>query len=182
MGLVDIKTVNTKILVELRYATTNNFTKQKVYNFSRCLLLPHVAKALDSVQKYLDQFDLRLKIWDGYRPLAAQYKFWSICPDERYVTDPKKGGRHPRGTAVDVTLVDKAGKELVMPTDFDDFTPKAGRDYQNISVLARTNRDLLRIVMENHGFMGIVGEWWHFDILDWRKYPVLDFDVNSYLR
>ena len=181
-GLVDLKSINPNIIIDLKYATSNNFTKQKVYNFNKCLVLYHVALELDAIQKYLDKLGLRLKIWDGYRPLLAQEKFWEILPDERYVTNPKNGGgRHTRGTTVDVTLVDKSGKELTMPTAFDDFSECAHRDYKQASREAMMNRDILRNVMEKHGFTGIVAEWWHFDCLDWRKYPVLKFDVNSYI-
>ena len=182
LGLVDIKSINPNIIVDLRYATTNNFTKQKVYNFTRCLVLKQVALKLDLVQKTLAKKGLGLKLWDGYRPVAAQEKFWSICPDERYVTNPKDGGRHTRGTTVDVTLVDKYGQELLMPTDFDDFTELAHRNYTKISSEVKSNRDLLRAVMEERGFTGIECEWWHFDYLDWRKSPPLSFDVNAYVE
>jgi D-alanyl-D-alanine dipeptidase len=117
---------------------------------------------------------LGLKIWDGYRPIAVQWKFWELMPDERYVSDPRKGGRHTRGTAVDLTLVTKNGQELLMPTAFDDFSGKASCDYMDAPVEAIKNRDLLRKIMEKHGFVGLVNLWWHFDLIGWRNHPPID--------
>ncbi len=172
--LVDIHTINPRIRVELLYATPRNFTGQVVYDFDRCFVREVVALALDAVQRALELQDLGLKIWDGYRPLSAQWKFWEIMPDERYVSDPRKGGRHTRGTAVDVTLVNAAGSELVMPTGFDDFSSRAHRDSREAPEEAIRNRELLREVMERHGFVGIESEWWHYDLVGWEKIPLID--------
>jgi len=172
--LVDIHIVNPRIQVELLYATPHNFTGQVVYDFDRCLVVQPVALALDAVQRALEPQGLGLKIWDGYRPIAAQWKFWEIMPDERYVSDPRKGGRHTRGTAVDVTLVDAAGEELVMPTGFDDFSARAHRDSRDASPEAIRNRERLRAVMEGHGFLGIESEWWHYDWAGWERFPLID--------
>lgn len=122
------------------------------------------------VQEELESIGLGLKIWDGFRPMAVQWKFWELVPDERYVSDPRKGGRHTRGTAVDVTLITKEGQELIMPSSFDDFSEKAHRNYQGASVEAIQNRELLEKVMEKHGFVGIPSEWWHFDFVGWEDY------------
>ncbi|HEY4255167.1 MAG TPA: D-alanyl-D-alanine dipeptidase [Chlamydiales bacterium] len=166
--------VNPKILVDLRYATTNNFTGKKVYDFEQCFLLKQVAANLNEVQKELELVGLGIKIWDGYRPLSAQWKFWEIMPDERYVSDPRKGGRHTRGTAVDLTLVDSRGLELLMPTLFDDFSEKAHRDHEDLPPEAMDHRDFLREVMEAHGFSGIETEWWHYDLVGWEQFPLIE--------
>jgi D-alanyl-D-alanine dipeptidase len=171
--LVDIQAVNPKIYIDLKYATADNFTGQAIYAFTQCLVLEPVAKALSEVQKELEQLGLGLKVWDGYRPLAAQWKFWEICPDPCYVSDPRKGGRHTRGTAVDVTLVNAEGQELVMPTAFDDFSEKAHSNYTGASEEAVRNRELLRNVMEKHSFTVLPTEWWHFDFKGWQDQPVL---------
>jgi len=172
--LVDIHAINPRILVDLRYATPHNFTGQIVYDFTRCFVVEPVATALDSVQQTLELQGLGLKIWDGYRPMAAQWKFWEIMPDERYVSDPRKGGRHTRGTAVDVTLVDGEGRELVMPTEFDDFSARAHRDSRDASAEAIENRERLRAAMEAHGFVGIDSEWWHYDLVGWEGFEIMD--------
>jgi len=172
--LVDIQTIIPTIQIDLKYATKDNFTGQIVYNFSCCLLHKDAALKLRDVQAEFESRGLGLKVWDGFRPMEAQWKFWKLVPDERYVSDPRKGGRHTRGTAVDLTLVTKAGQELLMPSAFDDFSEKAHRDYMGASEEAIRNRELLQEVMERHGFIGIPTEWWHFDLIGWKDYPPID--------
>jgi D-alanyl-D-alanine dipeptidase len=169
--LVDIQSFIPQIQVDLKYATPDNFTGQVVYDFNECLVLKEVAMNLCQVQEELEAQGLGLKIWDGYRPVAAQWKFWELVPDERYVSDPRKGGRHTRGTAVDITLITKEGKELLMPSAFDDFSEKAHRNYMDTSDEAIRNRELLEQVMEKHGFIGFPCEWWHFDLVGWENHP-----------
>lgn len=179
-GLVNVKDVIPTILLDIRYATTNNFTNQVIYKSAQCYLRPDVAQALLNVQNELQPMGYGLKIWDAYRPLSAQWKLWNIVPDERYVSDPRKGGRHTRATAVDVTLISlEDGSELEMPTEFDDFTEKAWRTYEgsDVSDQARTNMKFLESVMEKQGFKGLETEWWHFDYQNWQEYDVLDIEI-----
>lgn len=175
MELVNIQAVIPNIQVDLKYATSDNFTGQIVYEFCHCFLLKEAALKLAEVQAELDARGLGLKIWDGFRPVASQWKFWELFPDERYVSDPRKGGRHTRGTAVDLTLVTKEGQELLMPSAFDDFSEKAHRDYQGASEEAIRNRELLQDVMQRHGFVGLPTEWWHFDFIGWQEFPPIDW-------
>lgn len=168
--LVNIQSVIPNAQIDLKYATADNFTGQIVYNFHHCLLLKEAALRLRDVQDQLETMGLGLKIWDGFRPVAAQWKFWELIPDERYVSDPRKGGRHTRGTAIDLTLVTKDGQELVMPSDFDDFSEKAHRNYMEATQEAIKNRELLQRVMEQNGFTGLPTEWWHFDLIGWENY------------
>src|SRR6266496_1401556 len=125
----DLVEVTTTIPRDIRYATTNNFTHQKLYDTARCMLRPDAAKKLEAVQADAQQMGLSLKVYDCYRPLSVQKRMWAIVHDDRYVADPAKGSRHNRGAAVDLTLIDKNGAELTMPTPYDDFTEKAHRDY-----------------------------------------------------
>jgi len=176
LSLVDITTINSTILVDLRYATTNNFTKQKIYDSAICLVHKDAAQALHSVQKELAKRQLGIKIWDGYRPLSAQKKLWVLCPDSKYVCPPEKGARHTRGTAVDVTLVDlHTNQELLMPTEFDNFTQKAWSDNRELPEVVLNNRRLLHTVMVKHGFTSLKTEWWHFDLNNWQNYPVINY-------
>lgn len=177
--LVPIQSINPNIKIELIYATPENFTGEIVYNFHECLLHEKAAIQLGKVQEELEQMGLGLKVWDGYRPPSAQWKFWELVPDERYVSDPRKGGRHTRGTAVDLTLITSEGVELAMPTGFDDFSEMAHLDYQGASEEALKNRELLQNVMKKHGFEGIHTEWWHFDLKGWQEFPPIDLDVNE---
>lgn len=171
--LVDVKTIP-NVLVDLRYATVNNFTGVKIYQDEECYALDVVVEALSRVQQELERYGLGLKIFDAYRSMSAQWAFWNLIPDERYVSDPRKGGRHTRGTAVDITLVDlKTGIELEMPTPFDDFTENAWSTAETISDEAKKNRDFLIMIMHKHGFTVLPTEWWHFDYNNWEDFPSL---------
>jgi D-alanyl-D-alanine dipeptidase len=180
--VVDIQSINPNIRVELRYAMHNNFTGHCVYPewLTTCYVLRIVAEKLDLVQQDLEKIGFGLKVWDGLRTLSAQKSFWEICPDERYVAPPSKGGRHTRGTTVDVTLVYlQNDSEVSMPTEFDNFTEKAHRDYMDFSDEVLAHRNLLEDVMQRHGFKGLKTEWWHFDIENWQDYPPLEVDFSQ---
>ncbi len=178
-GFVNLKKYDYSIKLDIRYATENNFVKQKVYPSADCFLRKNVAHALSRVQNSLKMLGLRLKVYDCYRPLSVQKKFWEIMPDDRYVSDPKKGSKHNRGAAVDLTLIDKNGDEVEMPTPYDDFTEKAHRDYQGGSKLSLRHRKLLEDSMQKEGFTGIPTEWWHFDFKGWEKYPIEDIPFDK---
>ena len=172
--LVDIRSVNEKIAIDIRYATTNNFLKRKLYPVGRCLLREAVARTLSQVQDDLAKQGLGLKVYDCYRPLSVQKQMWAVFPDPNYVANPAEGSRHNRGAAVDITLVDHNGRELEMPTGFDDFTERAHRDYRGGSAQALKNRQLLEDVMKKYGFIPLATEWWHFDAPGWDKFSILD--------
>ncbi|VXD21124.1 putative peptidase [Planktothrix serta PCC 8927] len=178
--LVDIRSVNLNIRLDIRYATTNNFLNKKIYAVPRCLLRYDVAQRLSRVQQDLEQMGLGLKVYDCYRPLSVTRQMWEILPDSRYVANPARGSRHNRGAAVDLTLVDlRTGAELEMPTDFDDFTDKAARDYPGNSPQVRRNSDLLAVKMKQQGFISLITEWWHFDAPGWDQYGLLDIPLEN---
>ena len=156
---------------ELRYATADNFTGQVIYDFTDAYLRYSTVKKLAAVNEDLAQLGLALKIWDGFRPVSAQFRLWEVCPDPAFVANPQKGhSSHSRGSTVDITLVDTDGNELEMPTGFDDFSAKADRDYSDCTETAAAHAQLLEILMEKHGFRGYSAEWWHFSDTD--EYPV----------
>jgi len=173
-GMADISRTAPEIQVDLRYATPDNFFKQRFYTNTRALLRPATAKKLAAAQAEFSTRGCKLKIWDAFRPLRVQREMWKILPDSTYVANPDKGSRHNRGAAVDVTLVDQDGKELDMGTAFDDFSPRAHLDATGLSETARKNRKLLHEVMEKHGFKPLRTEWWHFDDADWEKYGLVE--------
>jgi zinc D-Ala-D-Ala dipeptidase len=177
--LTEIRKLDTTIILDIRYATTNNFTGKQVYEEARFFLRNESAIKILEVQKELKELGLSLKIFDGYRPLSVQKKFWEIMPDERYVADPKKGSRHNRGMAVDLTLADKNGNEIPMPTPYDDFTEKASRNYMDLPAQIIINRKFLEDIMVKYGFTGFPTEWWHFDYQGWEKFDVLDVDFKD---
>ena len=168
------------VLIELPYATENNYFKRRFYESNRCFLRRGVVEKLALVQSELNAQGLGLKIWDGYRPRSVQWEFWKVLPDPNYVADPRKGSRHNRGAAVDLTLIDlKSGKELAMPTGFDDFTPKAAADFKLVAPDVLKNRQTLQNVMTKHGFLIFPSEWWHFDAAGWEKYPLEDWKIPT---
>lgn len=156
---------------ELPYATENNFTGQVIYDFQDAYLRYGTVKKLKAVGDDLEEMGIYLKIWDGFRPVRAQFQLWEICPDAAYVANPNVGfSSHSRGNTVDLTIVDAEGKEFPMPTGFDDFSPKADRDYSDCTEEERNNAMILELIMEKHGFKGYAGEWWHYSDTD--SYPV----------
>ncbi len=182
-GLVRAGTIYPPPLEEVRYATTYNFTGHVLYPFPAVFLHKDAAAALQKVQEELATQGLGLKIYDGYRPLSVQAKMWQIVPDERYVSDPQKSkGKHTRGTAVDVALVDHMGNELRMPTTYDDFTEKAHRTSDKWSGEERANSLKLEAVMKKFGFEPFVYEWWHFDLAGWQNYPPLNISFDELAR
>jgi D-alanyl-D-alanine dipeptidase len=172
---VDIRRVDPSIVIDLRYAGPNNFTHRPLYSPGMPALVRFsVAQRLVLAQKYLKERGYGLKIWDAYRPKLAQEKLWEAAKNNDYVADPKEGGigsMHTRGAAVDATLVDRKGKDVPMPTDFDNFTPAAMLEYQGPNPVVRSNLKLLQKAMARAGFYGLRTEWWHFCAGDWTTYP-----------
>ena len=155
------------IQVELAYAGTDNFTGQAIYDFTEAYLRYGTAKKLAAVQEALKAQGLGLLIWDAFRPTAAQFKLWEVCPDPTYVANPETGfSSHSRGNTVDVTLVSLDGTAVEMPTGFDDFSPLADRDYSDVDALPAANAALLEDAMTQAGFTPYQGEWWHFSDSD----------------
>jgi D-alanyl-D-alanine dipeptidase len=171
---VDIKRVDPTIVIDLRYAGPNNFTHRPLYPPGMPALVRYsVAQRLIVAQKYLKAHGFGLKIWDAYRPRTAQQQLWEATRNNSYVADPAEGigSMHTRGAAVDATLVDRAGKEVAMPTEFDNFTPAAMLYYQGPNPVIRSNLKLLQKAMARAGFYGLRTEWWHFCAGDWTTYP-----------
>ena len=164
------------IYVELRYATENNFTGVKIYDFTEAYLRYGTVKKLAQVQKELKQQGYSLKIWDAYRPFEAQQKLWEVYPDPNSVANPANGmKKHNLGGTVDITMVAADGSVISMPTEFDDFSLKADRDYSDIEdEEAVKNVMILQNAMENNGFTGYQGEWW--DYSDTVEYEAEDFE------
>lgn len=168
--MVDIKAVDPTIVVELRYATPNNFTGQVIYPpNTKALIRPEVAQRLVIANQFLKRYDYRLKIWDAYRPKSAQVLLWKASPRNDYVANPDAGAGslHSWGLAVDATLSDRTGSSMKMPTEFDDFTPAAMWKYTGNNELIRHHLLLLQIAMREAGFYGLRSEWWHFTTQNW---------------
>ena len=172
-SLVDVRSVDPTIIVELRYAGRNNLLRQALYPYgTRALARREVASALARAQAFLRRYQYGLKIWDAYRPVAVQAKLWEASHNSDYVADPESGAGslHSWGIAVDVTLVDSWNNPVRMPSDFDDFTPAAMWRYMGPSPEVRADVRLLQNAMLRAGFWGSRTEWWHYTIAHWQKY------------
>ncbi len=173
--LVELTRLDPALTLDIRYATADNFLGRPVYTEARAFLQRPAAEALMRVRRRLEPMGFGLRIFDGYRPWAVTREFWDETPPEKrqFVADPKQGSRHNRGCAVDLTLFDLAtGREVEMPSPYDDFSEKASPGYTGGPDEARAHRDLLRAAMEAEGFTVYEHEWWHFDFRDWRSYPI----------
>ncbi len=173
---MDIKNVDPSIIVDLRYATNRNITGKPIYPpGTRCLVREGVAQWLRLAQYLLRKQGFGLKIWDGYRPLRAQQVLFDFIHKPEFIADPSRGGAlHTWGVAVDATLVDARGRDVPMPTDFDQFSHSAALHYQGDNAVVAKNLLTLQHAL-SRGFFGMHGEWWHFIVKDWKDYgPVRD--------
>ena len=181
--LVNLAAMANPPVFDVRYATKLNFTGKKLYPAPAVWLHKDALAALMKVQADLREIGIALKVFDGYRPLSVQQKMWDLVKDERYVSNPSVNkGRHTRGTAIDVALVDLMGNPLPMPSGFDDFTEKAHRNYAVARPEEAANVKLLEAAMAANGFEPFPTEWWHFDLHNWQKYPVLDVAMDQLAR
>lgn len=180
--LLDVKKNIPSIVLDIKYATKNNFTGIAVYKTSKAFARKPVVESLKTIQQTLAKKGLALKIYDAYRPYSVTVKFWRITPNnlKEYVANPAKGSRHNRGCAVDVTLVDlKTGKELEMPTPYDSFLKIAYAENNNLPENILKNRKILQDVMTNNHFTIFKQEWWHFDFEDWQAYDLMDISFEK---
>jgi D-alanyl-D-alanine dipeptidase len=178
--LIDLEKFIPEIVLDIRYATTNNFTKEKIYNLSRAYARKPVAESLKKAQEEFNKLGYGVKIFDAYRPYTATVKFYEVYHDTTYVASPYRGSRHNRGCAIDMTLIDlKTGKDIPMPTEYDSFRKEAWPTTPVSDPVIKKNRDLIISVMQKHGFKVNSSEWWHFDFVGWQKFDVLDISFEE---
>ncbi|MGV8980496.1 M15 family metallopeptidase [Clostridium sp.] len=181
-NLVNVSDMDSSFIFDLKYATKDNFTKTVVYPVNVCVLQRETALKLINANAEFKKLGYRIKIWDAYRPVYVQKIFWDLVGDERFIANPnKKGSRHSSGTAVDITLVDDFGRELKMPSDFDDFSDKACRNYEHMSEEELKNINFLTCIMESYGFITIDTEWWHFEDCDHSNYKITDVKLQQFI-
>ncbi|MEP7015532.1 MAG: M15 family metallopeptidase [Verrucomicrobiota bacterium] len=171
--LVEIKSVDPSIVVELRYAGSNNLAGRPLYQPNTpALIRPEVARRLAAAQTILKRYGYCLKIWDAYRPNSVQVELWKAAAKNDYVANPTAGAGslHSWGVAVDATLTDFYNRPVSMPTDYDNFTPAAMWKYQGTDPAVRAHLYLLQSTMRDAGFLGIRTEWWHFTVRGWQKF------------
>jgi D-alanyl-D-alanine dipeptidase len=182
--LVELAGLTPGLQLDIRYAGTNNFMHRPMYPQARAFLQRPAAEALARAHRALEPKGYGLLIFDGYRPWSVTKLFWDAASEaERkveFVANPKKGSRHNRGCAVDLTLYDlKTGREAVMPSAYDEFSERAYPTYAGGTAEERTRRDLLRSAMEAEGFAVYNAEWWHFDFLQWTNYRILNVSFEA---
>ena len=178
--LVEIKKYIPEIVLDIRYATTNNFMGRVMYPQARAFARLPVVLALKDVEADLKTRGLGIKIYDAYRPYAITVKFYEQAKDTNFVADPRRGSKHNRGCAIDMGLIDlKTGKDIDLPTGFDSFSKKASANYPDLPKQEIANRELLKSVMKAHGFHVIATEWWHYDFNGWADYPLLDIPFSE---
>ena len=181
-SLVEIIKLDSTIKLDIRYATSDNFMKRPMYSQARAFLQLPAAQALARVQARLKPLGFGLLVFDSYRPWSVTKKFWDETPPAKrlYVANPRKGSKHNRGCAVDISLVDlTTGREVEMPSPYDAFTESAAAAYAGGTAKQRRLRSILRTAMEAEGFIINPDEWWHFDFSDWRNYRVLDIPFEK---
>jgi D-alanyl-D-alanine dipeptidase len=180
--LVELTALDPTIHLDIRYATNKNIVGRPVYRQARAFLQRPAAEALVRAHHVLKGKGYGLLVFDGYRPWSVTKDFWdSVRRDQRaFVANPKKGSKHNRGCAVDLSLYDLAtGHEVEMPSAYDETSARSSPNYKGGTAEQRARRDLLRDAMENEGFEIEPNEWWHFNHDDWREYPILDIPFES---
>jgi len=182
--LVEIVKLDPTIRLDIRYATTNNFMGRPVYAQPKAFLQRPAAEALVRAHQSLKAKGYGIVVFDSYRPWSVTKMFWDAATDEQrkieFVANPRKGSRHNRACAADISLFElSTGREVEMPSGYDEFTERAYPTYAGGSAEARARRDLLRQAMEAVGFTVYHAEWWHFDYKDWREYPILNLPFEK---
>lgn len=172
--LIDVRAAVPDIILDIRYARADNAFRTVLYPFAAAYLAEPAARKLARAAEDLRGRGLRLVVFDAYRPLSVQRRLWALRPDSRYVADPARGSSHNRGAAVDVSLALPDGGAVAMPSDFDEFGPRAAHGCPGLAPQAARNAALLREVMERAGFAALEAEWWHYSDADLRQAPLLD--------
>jgi D-alanyl-D-alanine dipeptidase len=180
--LVELIKLDPSLHLDIRYATRNNFLGRPVYKEARAFLQRPAAEALVRASRALREKGYGLVIFDGYRPWSVTKAFWDATPQDKkeFVADPQKGSRHNRGCAVDLSLYDlRTGREVRMPSEYDEMTERSHINYQCASAEAKALREMLRSAMEAEGFNVYEPEWWHYDYKDWKQYPILNLGFQE---
>src|ERR1700691_6218817 len=173
MDVVEITQENRDVVIALAYATADDITGVPVYRNAICYLHQEAAGLLDRAIALARPFGLRLKIFDALRPSEAQWKLWEARPDPEFLADPRRGSPHSRGAAIDLTLLDASGQALDMGTEFDEFSPLSHHGTISIGAEAQRNRLLLLGLMSAAGWDFYRNEWWHYQLFDARRFPLI---------
>lgn len=175
--LVELVKLDPTIKLDIRYASSDNFLSTPMYSQARAFMQRPAAEALVRVNQKLRAQGFGLLIHDAYRPWYVTKMFWEATPDDKkiFVADPTVGSKHNRGCAVDLSMYELSnGKEVSMPSVYDEMTPRAFADYPGGTAEERAHRAILRVAMQLEAFQPYPQEWWHFDYKDWKEYPIMN--------
>jgi D-alanyl-D-alanine dipeptidase len=172
MALVAVTETEFDVEIRLAYATADNLTGRPVYARPLCYLHRDAAAALRRAVAFARKLDVRLRVFDAFRPTEAQWRLWNHNPDPTFLADPRRGSPHSRGVAVDLTLLDRQGTPLDMGTPFDDFSDRAHHDNTTVPVQVQRNRFILLGLMSAAGWDFYMKEWWHYQLFNARSYPL----------
>ena len=171
MALIEITEKTHNILLDMKYATSDNFTDAPIYSQPHCYLHEEAEGLLCTAIEIADKLGYRFRIFDAFRPSEAQWALWNHTPDPEFLSDPRRGSPHSRGAAIDLTLMDENDQDLDMGTGFDAFTPLSHHGNLEISVSAQRNRNLLMGIMTTAGWDFYRNEWWHYQLFNARRLP-----------
>jgi D-alanyl-D-alanine dipeptidase len=180
--LVELRSMDSTIRYDIRYASKNNFMGAVFYSQAKAFLQRPAAAALIRVHRWLRGQGYGLLIHDAYRPWYVTKMFWDATPVSQrdFVANPARGSKHNRGCAIDLSLFDlTTGRVVEMPSGYDEFSHRAYPEYPGGTTRQRWYRQLLRTAMEREGFQVERVEWWHFDYGDWRQYPVMNMSFEK---
>jgi D-alanyl-D-alanine dipeptidase len=178
MELIAVTSQSHDVDIDIKYASTDNFTGQPVYVRPGCYLHPDAEVLFSRAIELARVQGWRFLVFDAFRPSEAQFKLWDHTPDPDFLADPNRGSPHSRGIAIDLTLIDsRTGEALDMGTAFDAFTPLSHHGDVAISTIAQQNRYRLLGLMTAAGWDCYLKEWWHYQLFDSRSYEVLSDNV-----
>lgn len=172
MALIEITENTHSVLLDLKYATEDNFTGVPVYAQAKCYLHEEAEARLREAIQIAADLGYRFRLFDAFRPSEAQWQLWNHTPDPDFLADPRRGSPHSRGAAIDLTLVDAQGIDLDMGTGFDTFSPLSHHGAEGITGEAQKNRILLMGIMTTAGWDFYRNEWWHYQLFNARRLPV----------
>lgn len=171
--------------LDIRYARSDNFMGKAVYPIEKSFLQECVAEDLAAVHEALAPHGFGILVFDGYRPWIVTKIFWDWANSEQreFFANPETGSGHNRGCSVDCSLYDlKTGKEVEMPSAFDELNEHSWADYSGGTETQRKHRDLLKDAMLAQGFTGIRNEWWHFNHPAAADYPILNISFSEIIE
>lgn len=178
-GFTNIQKLDPDIIVDLKYATEDNFTGKVIYDFTTAIARTGTAYKLAKASAIVKKQGYRLKVWDAYRPVKSQKRLFEVYPDPKFVAEPNPNFSHQKGVTFDLTLTDKLGNEVEMQTGFDDFSEMAARKAPRTTEQEK-NYKILNDAMLEAGFVGYENEWWDYRDSQMDEYEPLDADPNEY--